>query len=313
MAQDMPCRVMRRFVDAKMDTFPHLLLYGPPGTGKTTAALACARALYGDADYPYMVLSINASDDRGIGTVRDTIVGFVHTRAVTGARAPKLVLLDEVDAMTPDAQCALRLVIEDNTALARFVLLCNDITKLLDALRSRCVKLRFRPLRVTPCQEFLTKVAVTENAAFDPEAIRTIVQMCRGDMRRAVNLMQNLAAGRTETGKGSETKITAADVLAFTGAPAEADIDALVALLRGSSGTGTATETGTSYAAVYHAVCGFLADKRLRLADVLDAVAAKCLHCPAILAALCDSQWRLVNSATSEAMEVAAVVAAFAV
>ncbi|KAK9269953.1 hypothetical protein L1049_025526 [Liquidambar formosana] len=126
---------------------PHLLLYGPPGTGKTSTILAVARKLYG-AQFHNMILELNASDDRGIDVVRQQIQDFASTQSFSfGPKSSvKLVLLDEADAMTKDAQFALRRVIEKYTKNTRFALICNQVNKIIPALQSRCTRFRFAPL-----------------------------------------------------------------------------------------------------------------------------------------------------------------------
>uniref|UniRef100_A0A8C6VH80 Replication factor C subunit 5 n=1 Tax=Naja naja TaxID=35670 RepID=A0A8C6VH80_NAJNA len=127
------------------DRLPHLLLYGPPGTGKTSTILACAKQLYKQREFGSMVLELNASDDRGIDIVRGPILNFASTRTIF-KKGFKLVILDEADAMTQDAQNALRRVIEKFTENTRFCLICNYLSKIIPALQSRCTRFRFGPL-----------------------------------------------------------------------------------------------------------------------------------------------------------------------
>ncbi|KAG0722760.1 Replication factor C subunit 5 [Chionoecetes opilio] len=134
---------IERFIDT--DHLPHLLLYGPPGTGKTSTILACARKLYTPKEFNSMVLELNASDDRGIGVVRERILNFASTRTIFKSGF-KLVILDEADAMTNDAQNALRRVIEKFTENVRFCLICNYLSKIIPAIQSRCTRFRFGPL-----------------------------------------------------------------------------------------------------------------------------------------------------------------------
>ncbi|KAH9691264.1 retrovirus-related pol polyprotein from transposon RE1 [Citrus sinensis] len=142
---------------------PHLLLYGPPGTGKTSTILAVARKLYG-AQYHNMILELNASDDRGIDVVRQQIQDFASTQSFSfGVKASvKLVLLDEADAMTKDAQFALRRVIEKYTKNTRFALICNQVNKIIPALQSRCTRFRFAPLEPVHVTERLKHVIEAE-------------------------------------------------------------------------------------------------------------------------------------------------------
>merc|ERR1712156_855701 len=117
------------------DKLPHLLFYGPPGTGKTSTILACAKEIYPQKLFNSMVLELNASDDRGIGIVRGQILSFASTRTIFKSGF-KLVILDEADAMTRDAQNALRRVMEKYTENTRFCLICNYLTGIIDAIQS---------------------------------------------------------------------------------------------------------------------------------------------------------------------------------
>ncbi|XP_026684922.1 replication factor C subunit 5 [Diaphorina citri] len=134
---------INRFIDE--NELPHLLFYGPPGTGKTTTILACARKLYTKAQFNAMVLELNASDDRGIGIVRDQIFQFASTKTMHKS-SYKLIILDEADAMTNDAQNALRRIIEKFTTNVRFCIICNYLSKIPPAIQSRCTRFRFGPL-----------------------------------------------------------------------------------------------------------------------------------------------------------------------
>ena len=129
-------------------TFPHLLLYGPPGTGKTSIILAAARQLYGK-DFDVMVKMLNASEERKIDAIRDTIIPFASTGNLlfSDSKMFKLIILDEADAITQEAQAILRQVIEKYTRNVRFCLICNYIEKINIALQSRCVRFRFAPLK----------------------------------------------------------------------------------------------------------------------------------------------------------------------
>lgn len=153
-----------KFID--QNQLPHLLFYGPPGTGKTSTILACARQLYSPTQFNSMVLELNASDDRGINIVRGQILNFASTRTIFSGGF-KLIILDECDAMTNDAQNALRrsiyytrdrrnflnlehnilfTVIEKYTENVRFCIICNYLSKIIPAVQSRCTRFRFAPL-----------------------------------------------------------------------------------------------------------------------------------------------------------------------
>ena len=165
---------VRRLVSE--NRLPHLLLYGPPGTGKTSTILAVARALYGAAAMPSMVLELNASDDRGIGVVRQQVVDFASTRTIFSNKF-KLVILDECDAMTKDAQFALRRVIEKYTRNARFCLIANYASKIIPALQSRCTRFRFAPLPDADVRERVLAVAGKEGVRLAPGGLDAVVTL----------------------------------------------------------------------------------------------------------------------------------------
>ena len=168
---------VRRLVSE--NRLPHLLLYGPPGTGKTSTILAVARALYGAAAMPSMVLELNASDDRGIGVVRQQVVDFASTRTIFSNKF-KLVILDECDAMTKDAQFALRRVIEKYTRNARFCLIANYASKIIPALQSRCTRFRFAPLPDADVRQRVLEICGKESVRLAPGGLDAVVTLGEG-------------------------------------------------------------------------------------------------------------------------------------
>ncbi|KAJ8557988.1 hypothetical protein K7X08_004754 [Anisodus acutangulus] len=203
---------------ASSNRLPHLLLYGPPGTGKTSTILALARKLYGNQMHN-MVLELNASDDRGIDVVRQQIQDFASTQSISfGAKsAVKLVLLDEADAMTKDAQFALRRVIEKYTRNARFALICNNVNKVIPALQSRCTRFRFAPLDAVHVSERLKHVIEAERLDVPEGGLKALVRLSNGDMRKALNILQS-------THMASQ-QITEEAVYLCTGNPLPKDIE----------------------------------------------------------------------------------------
>lgn len=183
-----------------LQRLPHLLLYGPPGTGKTTTILALARRIYGSKNMRQMVLELNASDDRGIDVVREQIKTFASTKQIFSVAAPaakenslgafKLIILDEADAMTATAQMALRRIMEKYTANTRFCIIANYTHKLSPALLSRCTRFRFSPLKEVDIRALVDKVIEAENVRIQPDATESLVRLSKGDMRRALNVLQ---------------------------------------------------------------------------------------------------------------------------
>ncbi|MEW5299476.1 MAG: hypothetical protein WDW36_002491 [Sanguina aurantia] len=168
---------------------PHLLLYGPPGTGKTSTILALAREMY-PGSFHNMVLELNASDDRGIGVVREEIQDFASTKTIFSNKH-KLIILDECDAMTKDAQMALRRVIEKYTRNARFCLVCNYVSKVIPALQSRCTRFRFAPLPAQFVERRVREIADTESVKLGEGGLSALVTLGAGDMRRTLNILQS--------------------------------------------------------------------------------------------------------------------------
>lgn len=179
---------INKFTDENQ--LPHLLFYGPPGTGKTSTILACAKQLYSPGQFKSMVLELNASDDRGINIVREQILNFASTRTIFNDKF-KLIILDEADAMTNDAQNALRRIIEKYTENVRFCIICNYLSKIIPALQPRCTRFRFAPVLPEQIMPRLKHIIEAEQLKVDEDGLKAIIQLSRGDMRKVLNILQS--------------------------------------------------------------------------------------------------------------------------
>ena len=176
---------------------PHLLLHGPPGTGKTSSILALVMELFGPYRFDERVLELNASDERGIGIVRNKIIHFAKIKIGTADPnypSPnfKVIILDEADAMTNDAQSALRKVMESTSKLTRFVFICNYEQQIIDSIKSRCSAFKFKHINSKNCAKKLKLVAKEEKINLTDKVLNTISDISQGDVRRAINILQNL-------------------------------------------------------------------------------------------------------------------------
>lgn len=175
-------------------TMPHLMLAGIPGTGKTTIALCIAHELYG-SNWKSFTLELNASDERGIDTVRERIKDFSrYSRSGFGDIPFALVILDECDQMTGPAQTALRRIMETSSRTSRFILICNQSSKIIEPIQSRCAIFRFSRLDKQAMKEQLQCISRKENFTLQPEAADRIVDYSEGDLRHAINALQTASA-----------------------------------------------------------------------------------------------------------------------
>lgn len=198
--QDAIVEKLKAFV--KIKSFPSMIFAGPAGVGKTTSAIAMAKELYGES-INEAFLELNASDSRGIEVVRGKVKEFARTIPLSSGLV-KIIFLDEADALTPEAQHALRRTMEKYSATTRFILGANYSSKIIDPIQSRCVVLRFKPLKEEEMKAYIKRVGASESLDIDEKAVEALLYVCEGDLRRLTNILQSAAV--------TEKKITEASI-----------------------------------------------------------------------------------------------------
>ena len=193
---------------AKQGEINHLFLFGPPGTGKTTFAKCVANEVFG-GKFKGNYFEFNASSDRGIDKIRQEINPLAKERGF-GTTPYKIILMDEADCITPDAQAAFRRILEEYSRITRFIFTGNMPWKIIPALMSRFTSIEFKPLDEIVIAKRLWKINKSENIGYDQDKVKRIARKCNGDLRRAINMLQggDIGEGTEELEKLSIKEIT---------------------------------------------------------------------------------------------------------
>jgi replication factor C subunit 2/4 len=198
----------------KTGELPHLLIYGGPGTGKTSSILALCNQLFGPERVNERVIELNASDERGINVVRHKIINFAKIAIGTADKkylCPpyKIIILDEADAMTKEAQAALRKVMEETSNITRFCFICNYINQIIEPINSRCVKIRFKPITKNNVMNKLKYISIKENIQIDDSGLESLANISSGDLRKSILILQNVKYLKIDS---FEKKISNSDI-----------------------------------------------------------------------------------------------------
>jgi len=207
---------LKSFVKSR--NVPHCIFAGPPGTGKTTAALCLTRDLYGGI-YREHIMELNASDERGINVVRETVKTFARVKSI-GEIPFKIMILDEADNMTADAQQALRRTMERYTETCRFIMCANYSGKIIEPIQSRCAPFRFTYLPREEHDRCLKAMAEKEKVKLSSEGVDAIFEVCGGDLRRAINTLQAAAS--------LDKPVDAKTIYSITGRATPADVQRMM-------------------------------------------------------------------------------------
>ena len=214
-----------RLMLKKKEELPHLLFAGPPGSGKTTTAMIISRVVLGERWSDY-TLSLNASDERGIDIVRERVKTFARFADRREGVPFRLVILDECDEMTRDAQTALRRIMEETATYTRFLLICNYSSGIIEPLQSRCVIFRFLRLDESALVDHLKTIAGNEKLdVVSEDVFGAIYEATQGDLRQAINLMQAASASgeltldsvKSVTGSAVKARVVEVMNLALSG------------------------------------------------------------------------------------------------
>lgn len=267
-SQDHAVTVLKRSLNTA--NLPHMLFYGPPGAGKTSTILALAKQLYGPSLYKDRVLELNASDERGISIVREKVKNFARLTVSKPTKEDlekypcppyKIIILDEADSMTNDAQSALRRTMETYSGVTRFCLICNYITRIIDPLASRCSKFRFKPLDSGDALARLQFVAQHENVNYQDGVLQEILNISKGDLRKAITFLQSatkLSGSLTSSSSNSKNKTKKGDK-----AKQETDSDGDIELLDDDNSKNTEDKGNAITLASVQEIAGIVPESKL--------------------------------------------------
>ncbi len=184
----------------KSNNLPHMLFYGPSGIGKTSTIVSLAKTLYGEENYKKKILELNASDERGIKVIREKVKMFAQQSIKTSTSLSnlqenqnlqyKIIILDEADTMTSDAQAALRCIIEKYSNMTRFCLICNHVSKIIEPIASRCAKFRFSNISEESIKDKLKVIIEKEKVNIDEDELDLLINLSDGDLRKSINYLQ---------------------------------------------------------------------------------------------------------------------------
>ncbi|KAH8602591.1 P-loop containing nucleoside triphosphate hydrolase protein [Bisporella sp. PMI_857] len=271
-AQDHTITVLQRTLQSS--NLPHMLFYGPPGTGKTSTILALAKELYGPELIKTRVLELNASDERGISIVREKVKDFARMQLSQPTPSYrdqypcppyKIIILDEADSMTQDAQSALRRTMETYSKITRFCLICNYVTRIIDPLASRCSKFRFKRMEEGNARKRVEEIAQKEGVRMEDGAADALIRCSEGDLRKAITFLQSAArlvgavapadqdVDAMDVDDGDEKVVTVKSVEEIAGVIPDATIEELVKAMQPKS-------KGLVYEAVSRVVTDMVAD-----------------------------------------------------
>lgn len=240
---------LRKFMSTGI--LPHMIFYGPPGSGKTSTILACTRKLYGDQQ-KFMTFELNASNDRGINVVRNIVRDFASTKRAMKGYA--VIILDEADSLTIDAQYALRSIMDSYIENTVFCLICNYVSKIIQPIISRCTRFHFNAIQPVHVKSFTAMIADREGLSLLGGAQDAIVTLCKGDLRMAINLMQStsMAYGKS---------ISAQNIMTCLGIPTDENLEKVFEI---------STYMDSKLADTYKVLYNYIENEQLIIGDLLD-------------------------------------------